>query len=59
MIEQGRHSIDVIAQETGFGDRYRMRRAFLRVVGRPPQAVRSSARGEARINTSAEPTVLE
>jgi transcriptional regulator GlxA family with amidase domain len=46
MIEQGRHSIDVIARETGFGDRNRMRRAFLRVVGRAPQALRRSAREE-------------
>jgi transcriptional regulator GlxA family with amidase domain len=44
MIEQGRHSIDVIARETGFGDRYRMRRAFLRKEGRPPRAIRRSAR---------------
>jgi transcriptional regulator GlxA family with amidase domain len=47
MIEQGRHSIDVIARETGFGDRYRMRRAFLRTEGRPPRAIRRSARQKA------------
>jgi transcriptional regulator GlxA family with amidase domain len=52
MIEQGRHSIDVIARETGFGDRDRMRRAFLRVVGRAPQALRRGAREEALTNTS-------
>lgn len=28
MIEEGRHSMDVIAEETGFADRDRMRRAF-------------------------------
>jgi transcriptional regulator GlxA family with amidase domain len=44
MIEKGRHSIDVVARETGFGDRSRMRRAFLRVVGRPPRDVRRGAR---------------
>jgi hypothetical protein len=27
---ENRHSIDVIARQTGFADRYRTRRAFLR-----------------------------
>ncbi|MDL2401827.1 GlxA family transcriptional regulator [Rhizobium mayense] len=40
MMEEGRHSIDVVAQETGFADRERMRRAFLRAFGQPPQAIR-------------------
>jgi transcriptional regulator GlxA family with amidase domain len=44
MIEQGRHSLDVIATETGFDDRERMRRAFLRTLGQPPQAIRRGAR---------------
>jgi transcriptional regulator GlxA family with amidase domain len=44
MMEQGRHSMDVIADETGFADRERMRRAFLRTVGQPPQTVRRNAR---------------
>jgi transcriptional regulator GlxA family with amidase domain len=43
MMEQSRHSIDVIAQETGFGDRNRLRRAFLRVLGQPPRALRGDA----------------
>jgi transcriptional regulator GlxA family with amidase domain len=43
-MEQGRHSMDEIAGETGFADRERMRRAFLRVLGQPPQAVRRHAR---------------
>ena len=47
MMEQGRHSMDVIADETGFGDRERMRRAFLRTLGQPPQAIRRSARNAA------------
>jgi transcriptional regulator GlxA family with amidase domain len=46
MMEQGRHPMDVIAQETGFADRERMRRAFLRAFGQPPQAVRRNARNE-------------
>jgi transcriptional regulator GlxA family with amidase domain len=43
MMEQSRHSIDVIAQETGFGDRNRLRRAFLRVLGQPPRVLRGDA----------------
>jgi transcriptional regulator GlxA family with amidase domain len=43
MIEQSRHPVDVIATETGFGDAERMRRAFLRVLGRAPQALRRIA----------------
>jgi transcriptional regulator GlxA family with amidase domain len=43
-MEQGRLSMDVIADETGFVDRERMRRAFLRAFGQPPQAVRRNAR---------------
>src|SRR6266853_316154 len=39
MMEQSRHSIDVIARQTGFADRYRMRRAFLRALGQPPQVI--------------------
>jgi transcriptional regulator GlxA family with amidase domain len=41
--EQGRHTIETIAYETGFADRERMRRAFLRTLGQPPQAVRRNA----------------
>jgi transcriptional regulator GlxA family with amidase domain len=44
MIEEGRHSVNVIARETGFGDRERMRRSFIRAFGRPPQTLRRSAR---------------
>ena len=47
MIEEGQFSIDVVARETGFGDRERMRRAFLRAFGQPPQVIRRSARAEA------------
>jgi transcriptional regulator GlxA family with amidase domain len=43
MMEQSRHPIDVVATETGFADRERMRRAFLRAFGQPPQAIRRSA----------------
>jgi transcriptional regulator GlxA family with amidase domain len=46
MMEQSRHSIDVIARQTGFADRDRMRRAFLRAFGQPPQVIRRNARAE-------------
>jgi len=47
MMEQSRHPIDVIARQTGFADRDRMRRAFLRTFGQPPQAIRRNARAQA------------
>jgi transcriptional regulator GlxA family with amidase domain len=46
MMEQTRHPIEVVARETGFADRERMRRAFLRAFGQPPQAMRRHARYE-------------
>jgi transcriptional regulator GlxA family with amidase domain len=46
MMEQSRHPIDVIALQTGFADRDRMRRAFLRAFGQPPQVIRRNARAE-------------
>jgi transcriptional regulator GlxA family with amidase domain len=46
MMEQSRHPIDVVARQTGFADRDRMRRAFLRAFGQPPQAIRRNAQGE-------------
>ena len=47
MIEEGRHTVNVVAQETGFADRERMRRAFLRTFGVPPEILRRNARREA------------
>jgi transcriptional regulator GlxA family with amidase domain len=44
MVEQGRHTINVVAQETGFADRERMRRAFIRAYGVPADVLRRSAR---------------
>jgi transcriptional regulator GlxA family with amidase domain len=43
-IESGPEPIDVIAAAIGFGDPERMRRAFLRAFGQPPQALRRAAR---------------
>jgi transcriptional regulator GlxA family with amidase domain len=44
MVEDGRHPINVIAREVGFLDRNRMRRAFVRRFGQPPQEIRRGAR---------------
>jgi transcriptional regulator GlxA family with amidase domain len=47
MMEEGRHTVNVVAQETGFADRERMRRAFLRTFGVPPEVLRRNVRREA------------
>lgn len=44
MIEEAQHPVEVIARETGFADPERMRRAFLRAFGQPPQAIKRAAR---------------
>lgn len=44
MIEAGSHTVDAVAQETGFGDQERMRRAFIRAFGQPPQVFRRAYR---------------
>jgi transcriptional regulator GlxA family with amidase domain len=44
MLENSRHPIETIARHTGFADRERMRRAFVRAFGRPPQAMRRRIR---------------
>lgn len=49
MLEEGRHPIDMIARETGFNDRDRMRKAFIDLFGHPPQAVRRAIRSERAI----------
>jgi transcriptional regulator GlxA family with amidase domain len=43
-IEASADAIDRIAEAVGFGDAERMRRAFLRAFGQPPQALRRAAR---------------
>jgi transcriptional regulator GlxA family with amidase domain len=43
LMEEGRLSIDSVARETGFAGRERMRRAFLRAFGQPPQVIRRNA----------------
>jgi transcriptional regulator GlxA family with amidase domain len=49
MLERGRLTLDQIALETGFSDRRRMREAFLRAFGQPPQVIRRSARTETSV----------
>jgi transcriptional regulator GlxA family with amidase domain len=43
-VEGGTQPIEGIAVRTGFGDSERMRRAFIRAFGQPPQALRRSAK---------------
>jgi transcriptional regulator GlxA family with amidase domain len=43
-VETGHSPIDRVAEAVGFGDPERMRRAFLRAFGQPPQALRRAAR---------------
>lgn len=44
MVEDGRRPIDLIARQSGFGNRERMRRAFVRRYGLAPQEMRREAR---------------
>lgn len=52
LMEDTNHTIDVVAQQAGFGDRNRMRRAFLRAYGQSPQMIRRQSRGYALIEES-------
>lgn len=45
MMETTGHPIEIIARETGFGDRERMRQAFLRAFGQPPQTIQRASGG--------------
>jgi transcriptional regulator GlxA family with amidase domain len=44
-VEVGLSTFDEIARSVGFNDAGRMRRAFLRILGQPPQSLRRSIRG--------------
>src|ERR1700726_3257154 len=46
-VESGSEPIERVAARTGFGDPERMRRAFIRAFGQPPQALRRAARADA------------
>jgi transcriptional regulator GlxA family with amidase domain len=43
-VQSGREAIETVARSIGFRDPERMRRAFIRAFGQPPQAVRRAAR---------------
>jgi transcriptional regulator GlxA family with amidase domain len=47
-VETGHDSLEHVAHTVGFGDIGRMRRAFLRTFGQPPQALRRAAHARAR-----------
>ncbi len=49
LVEESRHAIDVVARETGFADPERMRRAFIRRFGHPPQTFRRVANQDAGV----------
>ncbi|MCX8253337.1 Transcriptional regulator GlxA family with amidase domain protein [Beijerinckiaceae bacterium RH AL1] len=53
MIESTLHPIDTIADRTGFADRNRMRRAFMRAFGQPPQVIRRNARSDTAASDAA------
>ena len=44
LVESGAEPIEGVAACTGFGDPERMRRAFIRAFGQPPQALRRTAK---------------
>jgi transcriptional regulator GlxA family with amidase domain len=43
-VQTSGEAIEQVARATGFGDPERMRRAFIRAFGQPPQALRRAAR---------------
>jgi transcriptional regulator GlxA family with amidase domain len=43
-VQSSSEAIERVAQQTGFGDPERMRRAFIRAFGQPPQSLRRAAR---------------
>jgi transcriptional regulator GlxA family with amidase domain len=46
-VEDGRMGLEAVARACGFNDPERMRRAFLRTFGQPPQAMRRGAKAAA------------
>jgi transcriptional regulator GlxA family with amidase domain len=44
-VQSTSEAIELVAQSTGFRDPERMRRAFIRAFGQPPQSLRRAARG--------------
>jgi transcriptional regulator GlxA family with amidase domain len=52
LLESGSHPVEVVARESGFSDPERMRRAFLRAFGQPPQAIRRGSRQASEASTA-------
>jgi transcriptional regulator GlxA family with amidase domain len=48
-VQSSSEAIERVAQTTGFRDPERMRRAFIRAFGQPPQSLRRAARAEVRV----------
>lgn len=46
LLEETSEPVEAVAEEVGFSDPERMRRAFLRLFGIPPQGVRRNARAD-------------
>jgi transcriptional regulator GlxA family with amidase domain len=49
LMEETQHPIEIVSRQTGFADPDRMRRAFLRTYGQPPQVIRRNARASAEM----------
>ena len=43
-VQESREPIEIVARAAGFADPERMRRAFIRAFGQPPQSLRRAAR---------------
>jgi transcriptional regulator GlxA family with amidase domain len=48
-VQDGTEPIEIIARNVGFGDKERMRRAFLRIYGQPPRALRRTSAGQSSL----------
>ncbi|UPG92566.1 GlxA family transcriptional regulator [Luteibacter aegosomatissinici] len=59
LIERGRHSLEVIARETGFRDRKHLREAFVRGYGVTPLSLRRGARMPGDRDTDESPIEIE
>src|SRR5260370_29600601 len=51
-VQSSSEAIERVAQVTGFRDPERMRRAFIRAFGQPPQSLRRAARAGEGVNAS-------
>jgi transcriptional regulator GlxA family with amidase domain len=44
LLQETVHPLEIVARETGFIDRRRMRETFMRHYGQPPQSIRRASR---------------